>query len=371
MKIVSTSYVNTKEYNDPGKWLDRIRFYTGLLEELASLYDVESIEQINYSGELIRNGVTYHFLNFKKKKLWFPFSLHRYIKKLKPNIVFVNGFIFPLQIIQLRRTLGKNVRIIILHRAETPFNGPGIYLQKLADRCVDAYLFTSNEFGKEWIEKGIINNKEKIYEVIQSSSPFVPNDKNAARELLKINGQPIFLWVGRLDENKDPITIVKAFKSYLSFQPGAKLYMIYQEAKLFQELKTLTDSNDNLNGSIILVGKVDHRELEQWYNAADFFISGSHYEGSGIAACEAMSCGCIPILTNIISFKRMTGPDKCGFLYEAGNSEKLLAVLVKTEKINIEFEKEKVLKQFNDELSFKSITKKITRLIDKLTSTNA
>ena len=52
MKIVSTSYINTAGYTDPEKWLDRISFYTGLLEELAKHYEVESIEQINYSGRL-------------------------------------------------------------------------------------------------------------------------------------------------------------------------------------------------------------------------------------------------------------------------------------------------------------------------------
>ena len=172
MKIVSTSYVNTNSYNDPGEWLGRISFYTGLLEELAKQYEVESIEQINYSGRLVQNDVAYHFLNFKKKKLWFPRRLHRYINNLNPDIIFVNGFIFPIQIMQLRKTLGKKVKIIVLHRAEKPFTGIKGYLQKMADRSVDAYFFASDEFGEEWTKKGIINERKKIHEVMQSSSTF-------------------------------------------------------------------------------------------------------------------------------------------------------------------------------------------------------
>jgi len=167
MKIVSTSYVNTKSFNDPQKWLDRISFYTGLLEELTKEYEVESIEQINYDGSLRKNGVTYHFLNFKKKKLYFPVELHRYIKNLNPDIVFVNGFIFPFQIIQLRKTLGKAVKIFVLHRAEKPFSGIKGYLQKIADISVDAYLFVSDEFSEEWIKRRIFKNKKKIYEVMK------------------------------------------------------------------------------------------------------------------------------------------------------------------------------------------------------------
>lgn len=365
MKIVSTSYVNTASYNDPEKWLQRISFYTGLLEELAKQYEVESIEQINYSGVIKKNEVTYHFLNFKKKKLWFPFALHRYIKKLNPDIVFVNGFIFPFQIIQLRKTLGNNVKIIVLHRAEKPFSGIKRYLQKQADKEVNAYLFASDEFGKVWITKGIIKDPGKIHEVIQSSSIFYAGDRTTAKKTLHINTEA-FLWVGRLDANKDPLTVIKAFIKYLSFHPSAKLYMIYQEDQLLPDVKKIIDANRNLTDSIILVGAIEHTQLQNWYNAADFFISGSHYEGSGIAVCEAMSCGCIPIITDIMSFRKMTGPGKCGLLYQPGDSEDLLSALIKTDAMNIELEKEKTINQFKEELSFEAITKKIKVLIDSL-----
>jgi len=366
MRIVSTSYVNTPEYNDPEKWLDRISFYTGLLEELAKQHNVESIEQINYSGTVNKNEVTYHFLNFKKKKLWVPFALHQYIKKINPDIVFVNGFVFPIQIIQLRKALGRSVKIIVFHRAEKPFNGIKRYLQKEADKAVNAYLFTSDEFGKEWMQKGIIKDPGKIHEVIQSSSSFFPQDKAAAKKNLNINSDHVFLWVGRLDTNKDPLTVIKAFVNYLSLQPAAKLYMIYQVDKLLPEVRKLIDTDANLKDAIVLVGKIEHKNLQTWYNAADFFISGSYYEGSGIAVCEAMSCGCIPIITDIISFRRMTGPGNCGLLYEPGNEKELLAVLLKTKKMNVEIERSKTLHQFNEELSPEAIAKKINNILATL-----
>jgi glycosyltransferase involved in cell wall biosynthesis len=365
MKIVSTSYVNTKSFSDPQKWLDRISFYTGLLEELARTYAVQSIEQINYDGRLTQNGVTYHFLNFKKKKLWFPGKLHRYIKNLKPDILFVNGFIFPVQIMQLRKILGRKVKIIVLHRAEKPFTGIKAYLQKLADRSVDAYLFASDEFGEEWIKKGIIQSRKKIHEAMQSSSTFHIEDKTAAKNKLNIHCDRFFLWVGRLNSNKDPLTVIKAFKKYLSYQPEAKLYMIYQDDELLDHVKDLI-ADDKSKQAIFLIGKIDHRQLQGWFNAADFFISGSHYEGSGIAVCEAMSCGCIPVITDIISFRRMTGPGKCGFLYKPGDPDDLLSSLLKTNEVNLESEREKVLQQFKRELSFDAIAAKINKLINSL-----
>ena len=110
--------------------------------------------------------------------------------------------------------------------------------------------------------------------------------------------------------------------------------------------------------------------MQYWYSSADFIISASHYEGSGVAVCEAMSCGCIPILTNIQSFRKMTGPgpqgsvSKCGLLYEPGDDEGLLKILLQTDTLNMEEERNKVLQQFNTELSFEAIAKKINAIIN-------
>ena len=366
MKIVSTSYSKTPEFIDPQNWLKKISFYTGILEELAKQHAVTSIERINYEGEYDQNGVHYYFINLKKKVVHFPFRMHRLIKKLKPDAVFVNGFIFPLQIIQLRMKLGRQVRIIILHRAEKPFTGLKRWFQKVADKCIDAYLFASAEFGNDWIKKGIIRDHKKIHEIMQASSVFHPEERSIARRSLNIQGSPVFLWVGRLEKNKDPITVVKAFIQFLERQPSARLYMIYQEQQLLQEITQLVETSQRTKESIKLVGKISHSELQQWFNSADFFISGSHYEGGGTAVSEAMSCGCIPVLTNIISFRKITGPGKCGLLYEAGDDRDLLAALLKTPELDLEKERTKTLQQFREELSFEAIAKKINCLVTSL-----
>ncbi len=366
MKIVSTSYTNTAEFTDPLLWLQRINFYTGILEALAKTHEVQSIEQINYSGQIKNKGVTYHFLNYKKPKLYFPFQLHNYIKKIHPDVVLVNGLIFPLQVMQLRLKLGKKVKLIVLNRGEKPGTGLRKFLQRLADKSINAYLFASDELGKAWISNGHIRNKNKIYEVVQGSSSFFAGDKNAARESLHIFAPVVFLWVGRLNANKDPLTVVKAFLQFLKIQPLAKLYMIYHTDELLMQLKSWLASANAPANAIVLGGKIANKDLQNWYSAADFIISGSHHESNGIAICEAMSCGCIPVLTSIPSFRRMTGPGKCGVLYEAGNDTALLAALIKTGEMDAEKERHKVLRQFNEELSFAAIAKKIDAVITSL-----
>jgi len=366
MKLIFTSYVSSPEYDQPESWLKRISEYTGILESLSQENTVIGIERINYKGEYEQNGVQYYFTRLKKKVIRFPWRMHRMLKRLQPDVVFINGFIFPLQIIQLRLKLGRGVKIIVFHRSEKPFNGAKKYLQKLAEKCVNAFLFTSSEFGKQWVENGNIGDPGKIHEVMHGSSRFSPGDRAAARSAIAVTGSPVLLWVGRLNANKDPLTVVKAFIDFLSFQPLATLYMIYQTEELLDAIKDLIKQDGKAIPAVRLIGKIPHEQLQTWYNSADFIISGSHYEGGGIAVCEAMSCGCVPVVTNIISFRRMTGPGKCGFLYEPGNDKALLAVLLETRELDMETERARVLQQFKETLSFKAIAKKINQVIASL-----
>ena len=75
-----------------------------------------------------------------------------------------------------------------------------------------------------------------------------------------------------------------------------------------------------------------------------------------------MSCGCIPIVTDIPSFRKMT-EEKCGFLYRPGDDFELLKLLCATKDMDINAERKKVLEQFTNELSFEAITKKIGQII--------
>lgn len=363
MTLIFTSYAGAPEFDEPAAWLHRIEGYTGILESLAPRHKVIGIERINYEGQCEQNGVRYHFIKQKKKIVRFPRRIHGLIKKLKPDVVFINGFIFPLQLLQLRLTVGSKTKIIVINRSEKPGLGIKKYLQKLADRCVNAYLFTSLEFGYQWVQKGIISSRDKIHEVFHGSSVFKPGDKKEAKVLLSVSGSPVYLWVGRLDANKDPLTAVRAFKDFLVQQPSSVLYMIYHTEELEAELRMLIEANELAKTGIRLVGKVAHQQLQLWYNAADFFISASHYEGGGISVCEAMSCGCVPIITDIDSFRMLTGQGECGILFKPGSEHALLHALQASLQVDLEKERDKTLSRFREYLSFEAIGKRIETVI--------
>jgi glycosyltransferase involved in cell wall biosynthesis len=70
-----------------------------------------------------------------------------------------------------------------------------------------------------------------------------------------------------------------------------------------------------------------------------------------------MSCGCIPILTRIDSFKKMTNNESCGLLFEVGNSASLVTAFQKAINMNITLEKQKTLAIYKEQLSPDAIAK--------------
>ncbi|MFL5742728.1 MAG: glycosyltransferase family 4 protein, partial [Flavisolibacter sp.] len=258
-----------------------------------------------------------------------------------------------------RLKLGRRPKFIILHQGEKPFRGWRRWAQKLADRFIHAYLFTSAEFGKSWNANISV---QKMHEVIQASSVFQPGNRQEAKERLELTGDPLYLWVGRLVAGKDPLTVVGVFLKFARLHRGVRLYMIYQSNELLNEVQQLLNHEED-RAAVILVGKIAHEELENWFNAADFIITGSHYEGSGVAIAEAMSCGCIPITTDFISFRKMTGPGRCGFMFDTGNGSSLLHTLEQSIQADRKMEREKVLRQFREELSFEAIARKINAIL--------
>ena len=365
MIFVCITYTRKAQFNDPLTWLHRVRAYIGLLEALAIKNTVISIDRINYTGDITVNGVRHFFPDVQpshRKSSTTPkgarllsdaWRLNNHAKKFRPDIVLVQGMIFPIQVLLLRLQLGRKVRIIVQNHAEKAGKGRRGLLQRLADPAINAYLFTAREMGREWLDQRIIRHPEKIRQVMEASSVFSPGDSVIARTTLGLSGDPVFLWVGRLDANKDPLTVVSAFLKFSL--PSAKLYMLFHTRELLPDIMALLETTPGAKEKIILIGEKGHDEMQQWFRASDYIISGSHYEGSGIAVCEAMSCGCIPILTDILSFRMMTGNGACGILYPVNEPNALLSALDQITAKDKNTEKQKTLAQFQKELSFQAI----------------
>ena len=366
MQLVDLTYHTHCNLYQPEQALELQKASIGFVQFIKEKLSIQLVKHLNYEGEKHIDGAQYVFFKSQNKFWHIPFKTHRYIQKQNPDIVLIQGLIFPLQLIALRFNLGKKTKLIVQHHGEKPFRGLKKVFQKIADRWVDVYLFTSANNAIEWIENGIISDKKKCFELLEGSSAFTVKDKLECKSRLSFKGSENFLWVGRLSIGKDPMTVINAFEKYITVCPAARLYMIYQSEEMLPLIKLKLDNNEQLREAVLLKGKVNHYELETWFNAADFYISASHKEGSGYALIEAMSCGCIPIVTNIPSFRKITGEGSFGFLFEPGNSESLLNHLFNLKNFEKETFSKSIRTHFDNTLSFQSIAHDLVSICESL-----
>lgn len=215
MRIVYLNYFCSKKYGKPEDWLANMQPVNIVLEELAKKHTVISVQQIHYKGEIKRRSVDYRFVNFYKKTAFLPFRLNLFVKQLQANVIIIHGTVFPIQTILLRLIVGKNVTIVIQHHAEQPYSRIKKALQKLACSMIKGYFFPSTIISDNWQQNGNIPVNKPIFKIHEGASSFQKVDKPTARLFTKTLGQPIYIWVGRLDAKKQPLQAIQAFASFL------------------------------------------------------------------------------------------------------------------------------------------------------------
>jgi glycosyltransferase involved in cell wall biosynthesis len=287
-----------------------------------------------------------------------PFRLFRGIRVMQPEVVLVHSFIYAWQILFLKRFLPAKTRLLVQNQAEQPFPGLKSHFQRWAAPSVDGFLFVNREQAAPWFARGIFSPDTRIFEVMEGSTKFNLRNKAECRQRLSLPAGPTFLWVGRLESNKDPLTILRAFAEFRNVCPAFRLYMAYNAECLEAEVSGFVRTN-GLAENVTMLGAVEHDDLEMWYNAAEYFVLGSHHEGSGYALCEALACGCVPIVTNIPSFRKMTDAGRLGMLFEPENVRQLTTCLARTLDLQPDQLRSTARQFFENELSHAAIARKI------------
>ena len=114
-----------------------------------------------------------------------------------------------------------------------------------------------------------------------------------------------------------------------------------------------------LRDRVHLLGRVPHERVEQLMRAADFFVLGSHREGSGYSLIEALACGLSPVVTDIPSFRSLTGAGTVGMLWPCGDAHKLSAALMSIASRPQPEMRAAVRAHFDAQLSFASLGRKL------------
>ena len=153
--------------------------------------------------------------------------------------------------------------------------------------------------------------------------------------------------------------VLRAMRGALNRLPNLQLWCCYSTTELLPAMKKLIEGDGILRDHVHLLGTVAHSDIEHLARAADFFVAASHWEGSGFALIEALACGLTPIVTDIPSFRWITGDAAIGGLVPIGDDAAMADQLVNLAAVPHEVRRARVLDHFARQLSFDAVGRQL------------
>lgn len=375
MKVVNIFYYYDERVASEEALIRGYYTTTGWAEALQA-EGVETIIMTRFRKDSFfqKNKVQHYFVKDNlgsRLRAWhLPVKFLRSVNALQADVVHVHSLTLSLQTFLLRLLLNNKTAIVVQHHGG---KAPGAFkrtLHNLLNRVADAFFFTTAAQGAAWFRKK--EPFDKVLPVMEGATFFNYEDRDAsrnpglydraaARAKTGISGHPVFLWVGRLDANKDPLTVLEGFKTVFARYPTARLYMVYSDDQLLEAVKQLLEDSAILQSHVHLLGKIAHEAIEPYYNSADYFVLGSHYEGAGYALSEALRCGCIPVVTHIPSFHMMTKGGQLGALWKPDSSDSFVEAVERALHKPLEQEARACIHFYRQHLSFEAIARVAAR----------
>ena len=365
----------------PPQYLPRRLLLRHLPQELASRgHEVMVVHQFPSQGSFVENQVEYRLvrsprwsraiaaaggaaLRREPARLEAATSAARAIRRFKPDVVHYFGTTLSLNLALVELALGRGGPPIVVsyHGGWPPANPLLRRIQRATLDRASRLLFTARELARPFIEAGFLSAGDpRIAEVMEVSTPFEMQDRAAARAVTEMSGDPIFVWAGRLDPVKDPLTALRGFDRIRTAWTGAQLYLYYLTDQLLPELRAFIDGRPGLADHLHFRGRVDHDQMEAVFSSADLLLQSSRSIGwvteySGFVPLEAMACGVLPVLTDLPAFRAMTANGRYGVHFGAGDDVGLARNVIGLDRENLSALRAEVRAHFDRELSFRAL----------------
>lgn len=277
------------------------------------------------------------------------------INKFKPDIVFCQELgVNTLAAIALKKLFGYKIFIncddspdMLLH-----YSKKREWLRKYVFNRIDGVLVVHKEVERklkatfpqcQFLYFPIIQDEVRFQEKLNASEKIADYYRNK----FELDHQIIFLFVGRLAEEKQPMMLLETFKK--ADIPHAKL-IIVGSGPLSEPIKSYVDNN-HLENRIILTGKLQGNELYAWYRIADYFILPSKYEPFGAVVNEALISGCKVIVSDKVGANTLIN-SKNGIIFNSTNRNELIDIFKNS------FQKKNTIKNLTP-ISFKNLILKL------------
>jgi len=299
--------------------------------------------------------------------------MRKIIKKEKINLIHAH-WIFPQGILAAFYKKFFRIPYIVTVHAGDIFPIRNVifkYLSRFTLRNCD-YCTANSSYTK----RAILNIfKIKNIEVIPMGVDFKVFGKNkknhAIRKKFNINDKFI-LFVGRLAEKKGVKYLLMAMPDVLKKFPDAKLVIVGDGFEKDNIIKLISELE--LTKNIVLAGKIENKELPDYYTTADVFVGPSiitkkgDTEGLGVVFLEALASGTCVIGSNVGGIPDIIKNNKTGLLVKEKNPRELAEAIIKV--LSDAKLRDKLARQgqryIKDKFSWKYVSESFNDLIEKI-----
>ena len=332
--------------------------------------EVTVVQPARSGQTLRRDAVTYEFvpdaaLPGRLGRVVPPRRLIERVRASAPQVIHVQGFAYPFGVYHLARALPGVPLLVQDHAGGTPA-GLRRLVWRRAFGSLRGATFTSRAQAAPLLEAGVLRRDLPIWEVLEGSTGFTPGDREAARAATGLSGDPCLLWTGHLNANKDPLTVLEAFRLAAARLPDARLWCCFGNAPLLAEVDRAMARSDVLRERVTLLGARTHPAMEPLFRAADLFVQLSHHEACGYSVIEAMACGTPPLVSDIAPFRAIVG--SAGSLTPVEDAPALAAAMVAWGAGDRRAQRLAARERFERALSFDVIGRKLRAVYEYMES---
>lgn len=365
LHVVQISFFNDPQRRAPERLLDAWSTLVDVAEAATrGGATVSVVQACAQRARLRRNGIDYYFQPFATGAgVHADAALTELLRELTPAVLHVHGLDFHRDVAALAAR-APGVPIVLQDHASRPPRPWRRMRWRRGLAHASGIAFCAHEQSRPFVSAGLVGPHARVYAIPESTSRFAPGDRCEARRLTGVHGDPALLWVGHLDANKDPLSVLKGVSVAARALPGLRLYCCFATAPLLQSVRERIASDPTLGERVALLGRVPHERVEQLMRAADIFVLGSQREGSGYALIEALACGLPPVVTDIPSFRSLTGAGAVGMLWPCGDARALAAALQSVAARAGDETRAAVRAHFERELSFDSLGAKLVAMYE-------
>ncbi len=268
-------------------------------------------------------------------------------KKNRPKVInFVHGYMFP--------TERKSLRDKIF-----------FFCERLLRKKTDYILVMNNDDYKLATENNLCIDKVVMTLGMGAN---VPEETNVPRDMIyklhESEDKYIICFVGELYKAKNQRMLICALPEIQIKVPNAVLWFVGDGADR-QNLVDLADKL-NLSSSVYFMGR--RKNPFDYIRASDLYVSASEKEGLPFNILEALGCGKTVICSNIKGHRDIIEHGKSGFLYENGNMNDFIRLVLEAHDGKISTTPEDAIARYNEysyDKVFKDTYQKITELIEK------